>query len=102
MQKENKKIGQLPTFGEYVDSMARVSGWKATLVYMSISRHLEEGTCSVSLQSMMREHGVSKGTIIRGIKDLEKHKVINVDRERKEDGSFPTNRFMINYTDQWV
>ena len=65
---------------EYIDNMARLCGWKGTIVYSSLCRHAEISPLEpLSVKAMAKEHGVEEDTILTGIKELEKRNVIAVD-----------------------
>lgn len=99
---QKNRDGGTKMYVEYIDKMAKIVGWKATLVFNSICRTKIDESCDISLKLMAKQQGVSKPSIIRGVALLEKHNVINVERGRREDGSFPPNKYTINSVDKWV
>ncbi len=78
---------------EYIDKYARICGVNATAVYMSLCRHVNGKQESFpSIQRIGFQHGISKPTIIKAIKELEAHGIITVKRERDPK----TKRQMVN------
>ena len=62
---------------EYLNGYAKICGWQATLVYLSLCRHASrEQSCFPSLKLIAKEHSVSKDTILRGIKILSEWNII--------------------------
>ncbi|MBX4186778.1 MAG: helix-turn-helix domain-containing protein [Candidatus Doudnabacteria bacterium] len=72
----------------YVEELAKLCGRNGSAVYLSLCRHVDSKTqsCFPSITTMARQHNVSKDTIIKGIKILEKWNVIHVER-KKERGN---------------
>lgn len=65
---------------EFIDKFAREVGPVATLVYISLSRHADNGTQTAfpSMQTIGDEVGIkSRNTIAKGIKTLERHGIID-------------------------
>lgn len=64
---------------EFLDAYAKLVGPVATLVYLSLSRHADQGsqTAFPSMQTIGQEVGVrSRNTIAKGIKKLEQYGII--------------------------
>lgn len=74
---------------EYFNGFSRICGVQATLVYMALCRHAgKDQTCFPSVDLMSERLGVSRRSIIRGLKSLEDHRVIKVDRVRGESNIY--------------
>lgn len=64
---------------EFIDTFAKKVGPVATLVYVALSRHADQGTQTAfpSMQTIGDEVGIkSRNTIAKGIKSLERHGII--------------------------
>lgn len=70
----------------YLDNgFAKSCGVYATAVYNSLCRHANSNQESwPSIERMMEQHGITKPSIIKGIKALEAHGIISVSRERND------------------
>ena len=79
MENNKRKTTVEELDNEYIDDMARLCGWKGTIVYMSLCRHAEEDGADTSIKGMAKEHGVNTDTIITGIEMLKERKVIAVE-----------------------
>lgn len=65
---------------EFVDEYAKKVGPVATLVYLSLSRHADQGTQTAfpSMQTIAEEVGIkSRNTIAKGIKKLQQYGIID-------------------------
>lgn len=68
----------------YLNGYAKLCGWKATLAYISLCRHVNVNQfCFPSEKLMASEHSVSREVIMDGIKTLEQWNIIEVIRTRK-------------------
>lgn len=77
----------------YLNSYARLCGIAATAVYNSLCRHADTNQESFpSLERIMDQHGMSKSSVLRAIKALEKWNIITVLRRKNEK----TKRQMVN------
>lgn len=81
-----RRRGRYSIDNEYLDrGFAARCGIYATAVYSSLCRHADNGQeCYPSIQLMMQQHGISKNSIIKGIKALKNHNIINVVKEYDE------------------
>jgi hypothetical protein len=78
---------------EYLNGYARLCGIAATAVYNSLCRHADTNQESFpSLERIMDQHGMSKSSVLRAIKALEKWNIITVLRRKNEK----TKRQMVN------
>lgn len=70
---------------EYLSGYARLCGWQATLVYNSLCRHADkEQKCYPSIDLMAEQHKISRPTVLKGIKNLEKWGVIIVKKQKDQ------------------
>ena len=54
---------------DYLNGFAKICGWKATVVYLSLCRHVDKNQeCFRSEELISKEHGISRDSVIRGIK----------------------------------
>ncbi len=87
---------------EYLNGWARKCGWKATLVYDSLWRHADKDRkCFPSIQLMADEHGVSRDTIIRGLKTLIEYGLVTKEENRDEKGKFLHNTYTLTDKTKW-
>lgn len=88
---------------KYLNGQARICGWQATLVYNSLCRHANINQESFpSIKLMTEELAVGRNTIIKGIKNLEKHNVIGVEKTRKKDGKWLNNSYILLDKSEWL
>ena len=72
---------------EYLNGYARLCGWNATLVYMSLCRHADKDQFSFpSIKKMAEQHSVSRDSIMKGISKLEEYGIIIVSKKDRTDG----------------
>ena len=87
---------------EYLNGWARKCGWKATLVYDSLWRHADKNRQSFpSIKLMAEEHGVSKDTIIRGLKTLIDYCLVKKKKNRGKSGKFLYNTYTLTNKTKW-
>lgn len=87
---------------EYLNGWARKCGWKATIVYDSLWRHADKNrSCFPSIKLMAEEHGVSRDTIIRGLKTLIAFKLVSKSPKRSKSGKFLHNTYVLNDKNKW-
>jgi hypothetical protein len=87
---------------EYLNGQARLCGWQATLVYNSICRHANINQESFpSIKLMMEELAVGRNTIIKGIKNLEKYNVIEIEKVRSKNGKWLNNSYTLQDRSVW-
>lgn len=86
----------------YLNGMARICGWQATLVYLCLCRHADkEQECFPSIKLMQEKLGVGYNTIRRGISNLEKNNVIGVEREKDISGRWLNNTYILIDKTEW-
>jgi len=86
----------------YLNGWAKKCGWKATLVYDSLWRHADKNGISFpSIELMAEEHGVSRKTIIRGLKTLIEYNLVNKESTRDKKGKFLHNTYILTDKSKW-
>ena len=65
----------------YLNGFAKVCGVHASMVYFALCRHAgKDQNCFPSVQLMGSKLGMAKKTVVSGLKELERHKIISIDR----------------------
>jgi len=86
----------------YLNGQARLCGWQGTIVYNSLCRHADINQESFpSIKLMAEQHRVGSPTIIKGIKNLEKRKIIQVKKTRTKDGKWLNNTYILLDKSEW-
>lgn len=86
----------------YLNGYAKLCGWKGTLVYNSLCRHASKNQYSFpSIDLMAEQHGVSRDTIIDGVKSLQEWKIIQVNKTRNSDGIYKNNGYVLVDKSEW-
>ena len=87
---------------EYLNGQARLCGWQGTIVYNSLCRHADINQESFpSIKLMAEQHRVGSPTIIKGIKNLEKRKIIQVKKTRTKNGQWLNNTYILLDKSEW-
>lgn len=87
---------------EYLNGQAKLCGWQGTIVYNSLCRHVNTNQESFpSIQLMAEQHGVSRPTILKGIENLEKRRVIAVKKMRTKGGQWLNNTYILLDKSEW-
>ena len=88
---------------EYLDKMAQQCGWQATLVYMSICRHIDKKTqsCFPSILRMAKQHRVSRSTIFKGVAALKKRGIIQIEKKKTLGGKWLNNTYILMDKNSW-
>jgi hypothetical protein len=87
---------------EYLNGMARLCGWKGTIVYTSLCRHAsKDQECFPSIKLMAEQHDVGKDTILKGLKILEERKVIEIKKTRSKGGQWLNNTYILLDKSEW-
>lgn len=87
---------------KYVEEYADVCTWKATLVYVCLCRRADKDQRSFpSIANMAKQHGVSRDTIIDGIKSLEAWNLIHVERKKGTNSVWKNNRYTLLDKSVW-
>lgn len=88
---------------EYLNGYAKLCGWQATLVYLSLCRHADnEQTSFPSIRLIGEEQDISESTVKRGIRTLKDWKIIAVEENRMPNGSKTTNTYILLDKSEWV
>lgn len=86
----------------YLNGYARLCGWKATLVYMSLCRHASKDQfCFPSIKLMSEEHRVSRDVIGDGIKVLKDWNIIEVGQRKGSHGLWKNNTYTLLDKSVW-
>ena len=88
---------------EYLNGQARICGWQASLVYMSLCRHAnKEQESFPSIKLMSEELSISRPTVIKGLKNLERFNVIQIKKTRTKDGRWLNNTYILTDRSEWI
>jgi hypothetical protein len=80
----------------YLNGYAKLCGPNATLVYLCLCRHSDRHQESFpSVQLMAEKTGISRDSVMRGIKKLIEWNIISKERERREDAIWLNNRYVL-------
>jgi hypothetical protein len=87
---------------EYLNGYAKLCGPSATLVYLCLCRHADRHQESFpSVQLMAEKTGISRDSVMRGIKKLIEWNIISKERERREDATWLNNRYVLLDKSVW-
>lgn len=89
----------------YLNGYARLCGIHATGVYMVLCRHVDSATqeCFPSKDLIAEKLGLSVSSVYRGIKILEKHGIIYVEKQgRKKGGAFNVQHYILLDKSMWI
>lgn len=99
---DNRRKEKFMVDDEYLNGQAKLCGWQGTIVYNSLCRHANRNQESFpSIKLMSEQHGVSRPTIIKGIENLERRKVIQVKKKRTKDGKWLNNTYILTDKSEW-
>ena len=88
---------------EYINSWAKICGWKATLVYMSLCRHSNISQESFpAITTMMEELKVGRNTILDGIRLLHSYQLITVRKFKNKKGRWQNNIYVLLDKSAWI
>lgn len=88
---------------EYMNGQARLCGWQGTIAYLSLCRHSNRDQESFpSIKLIAEENGVSRDTIIKGLKSLEDRNVIIVKKKRNKGGKWLNNLYILQDKAVWL
>jgi biotin operon repressor len=86
-----------------------VSGWSwffkaSTLaVYVSLCRHADRNQATFPSQdTIAAEHGLSRRTVIKKIKLLQKYNIIRIEKVRTKDGLWLNNTYFLLDKSEWI
>jgi hypothetical protein len=87
----------------YLNGMAKKCGWQATLVYLCLCRHANKNQeCFPSIKLMQEKLGVGRKTVIRGIQNLKKYNIIQVESSfNKKTGAQMNNTYILIDKSEW-
>jgi hypothetical protein len=88
---------------EYLNGYARHCGPMATLVYLSLCRHVNsEQQCFPSKKLISEELSIGERSVYNGLKTLEEWNIIKIEpQERKPDGSYRNNIYTLLDKSVW-
>ena len=87
----------------YLNGQARICGWQATLVYISLCRHSSINQESFpSIKLMCQELSIGRNTVLKGIENLEKYNVIQVKKTRSKGGQWLNNTYTLTDKSNWI
>lgn len=99
---DNRRKEKFMVDDEYLNGQAKLCGWQGTIVYNSLCRHANKSQESFpSIALMAEQHGVSRPTIMKGIDNLERRKVIQVKKKRTKDGKWLNNTYILTDKSEW-
>jgi len=86
----------------YLNGYAKLCGTNATLVYLCLCRHSDRHQESFpSVELMAEKLGVSRDSVIRGIKTLVSWNIISKERERRTNATWLNNRYILLDKTTW-
>lgn len=86
----------------YLNGQAKICGWQATLVYMSLCRHANKDQESFpSIKLLSEELAVSRPTILKGLERLELSNVIKIEKIRSKNGKWLNNFYILQDKSVW-
>ena len=86
----------------YLNGYAKICGVSASMVYLTLCRHAgNDQKCWVSMEMIADKIAITKRTVVRSIKTLESHNIINVIREKGEDGKQKNNIYYLADKKHW-
>lgn len=80
---------------EFLNGYAKLVGWQGQCVYHALCRHEKEGRCFPSLIHLAKELGVSKPSIVSGIKKLKEYNIILVEKTTTKQGQGNNNYYLL-------
>lgn len=87
---------------EYLNGYARICGPNATLVYLCLCRHSDRNQESFpSIEGMAEKTGISRDSVMRGIRMLIEWGIIAKRRERRKDQTWLNNRYLLLDKSVW-
>jgi len=86
---------------EFLNGYAKNVGWQGQVVYHALCRHEKEGKCFPSLIHLAKELGISKDSVVLGIKNLKKYNIIAVKKTTTKKGR-GNNVYYLLPKEQWI
>lgn len=100
-----RKKDQYKIDDAYLNGYARLCGIYATAVYNSLSRHANFYTQESfpSIEKISEQHNISKPSVIKGIKELEKWGIVKIIKEKDEKTKRQlTNVYILADKTEWI
>ena len=87
----------------YINGYAKLLSPLTALTYFALCRHANTETqeCFPSIELIAEELNISKPTVIKAIKELEKWNIISVTRSKKSDGTQSNNIYVLLDKEVW-
>ena len=86
----------------YYNGYAKICGWKASIVYFSLCRHVNKDQyCFPSVEYMSKQNGVGRNTILSGIKTLKEWNIIDIEKIRDRGGIWKNNAYTLLDKSVW-
>lgn len=87
----------------YLNGWAKVCGWQATLVYLSLCRHANKEQKSwPSIDLIADENGISRNTVKKGLKALVAHNIVNITKGKTREGKYANNIYLLVDKKRWT
>jgi len=100
--RDNRNKSMFRMDDEYLNGYARLCGTNATLVYLCLCRHADRHQESYpSVHTIAEKIGISRDSVMRGIKSLIEWNIITKERERKADARWLNNRYTLLDKSVW-
>jgi DNA-binding transcriptional ArsR family regulator len=100
--RDNRNKSMFRMDDEYLNGYARLCGTNATLVYLCLCRHADRHQESYpSVQTIAEKIGISRDSVMRGIKSLIEWNIITKERERRESAKWLNNRYTLLDKSVW-
>ena len=98
-----RKKDQFKIDDKYINGYAKLCSVYATAVYNSLSRHAQFSTqeCWPSIEKIAEQHNISRPSVIKGIKDLEKWNIIKIDKKKDAKGRQEPNLYLLIDKSNW-
>ena len=89
---------------EYLNGQAKLCGIYATGVYVSLCRHSDkEQQCFPSIRLIAEELKISRDSVIKGLRQLEKHQVVlTIKQKKNKTGKFLNNTYFLVDKKYWI
>lgn len=88
---------------EYLNGFGKIMGPIGIAVYVSLCRHADiNETCFPSQETIAKEIGVGRRTVIDYIARLIDHRIIATERERSRDGKWSRNVYVLLNKSEWI
>jgi len=89
---------------EYLNGFGKHFGAVCVAIYVSLCRHADSNTqkCYPSQKTIAKELKISERTVRDYIKLLEKHKIIQINKERTNQGKWLNNTYYLLDKTEWV